>query len=81
MPGWVVARSFEHQMLEEVCDPGFSNWVVRRTVSVPDHMCRDRPAMVADDDDVHAVAQSASEDPVRGCLVFLSNRRIELEVF
>ena len=55
-------RALEHQMLEEMRDPGTAARLIGRADAIPDHVGHDRRAMIRDDDDVEAVRQAELAD-------------------
>ena len=53
----ILLGALEHQMFEEMRQPGFARRLVGGADLVPDHVGDDRRAMIGDDDDFKAVVE------------------------
>ena len=56
-PGLALFCALEHQVFEEMCDPGFARAFIRRSDAVPNHVGDHRHPVVANDDHPHAVGK------------------------
>ena len=58
----ILLGALEHQVLEEMGEPGLAGLLVRRPDLVPDHVGHDRRAVVGNDDDLEPVVESEMGD-------------------
>jgi len=58
----VLDRAFEHEMLEKMRQPRFSGRLVGRAYLVPDHLRRDRDALVRNNHHFQSVGQGEMGD-------------------
>ena len=58
----ILRGALEHQMFEEMREPGFARRLVGGADLVPDHVGDDRRAMVGNDDDFKTVAEREMRD-------------------